>query len=217
MMHETYKMWLDNNCPKIFCQCNCGQEIIVKKRHKYRGIPKCLLGHSSRLEEIKQKNRESHLGEKNHFYGKQHSEKNRQKIKNNKPDQSGEKHPMFGKHHTNESKQKNKKHQPDHSGKNNPAWKGGITSLNKRIRDSNKYFEWRLQIFGRDSFTCQSCGIRGTYLEAHHIKGFNEIIKEYNITKIEDALNCKILWDLNNGITYCLECHEKLKKKGGLL
>ncbi len=243
-MHESYKKWLDEGSPKVYCSCGCDKEIIIKPRtHKYDGIPKYINGHhtpwnkdktkvyseetlqkmrNARLgkhlsEETKQKIRESTLDENNHFYGKKHTEESKQKIKNNKPDQSGKNHPMYGKHHSKESKQKNRENQPNQSGEKNPAWKGGITPLTKSIRGSNEYSEWRLQIFGRDNFTCQCCGIRGTYLEVHHIKSFNDIIKEYNITNIEKSLNCEILWKLDNGITYCKECHDKLKKKGGII
>jgi len=39
-MHETYKKWLDDGCPKVICSCGCNQEIIIKNHHKYQGIPK---------------------------------------------------------------------------------------------------------------------------------------------------------------------------------
>ncbi len=139
------------------------------------------------------------------------------KIRENHPDFSGENNPNYGNKYSEESKQKLRDNHWDCSGKNNLTWKGGITTLTKLIRNFNEYSEWRLQIFGRDNYTCECCGIRDVYLEAHHIKPFSEIIKENNITKTKDALNCEILWDLNNGITYCKECHEKLKKKGGIL
>lgn len=93
----------------------------------------------------------------------------------------------------------------------------GVTSLYKLIRGMPEYNEWRLQVFGRDNFTCQECNGRGCYLEAHHIKPFNKIIKEYNMKTITDARLCQELWDLNNGITLCKECHMKTnnyKNKG---
>jgi len=45
-MHETYKKWLDDNCPKVYCNCPCHQEIIVKKHHSWYGIPKYIRGHN---------------------------------------------------------------------------------------------------------------------------------------------------------------------------
>ena len=98
-----------------------------------------------------------------------------------------------------------------HSGKNGSGWKGGITPLHQSIRGSYKSKEWRLMVFGRDNFTCQDCGKRGCYLEAHHIKSFSSLIQYFEITTKEDAFNCEALWDVNNGITLCKECHKKLR------
>lgn len=103
-----------------------------------------------------------------------------------------------------------------HMGKFNEEssnWKGGITSLNNQIRHCNKYQEWRTQVFGRDNFTCQECGVRGVWLEAHHKKPFHKILKENNIITFEAALGCSELWNLNNGITFCEECHKKINTR----
>jgi len=209
-MHDSYKKWLDDGQPKVYCDCGCNKEIVIKRHHKWRGIPKYISGHNTTKSEWKK-------GHISWNQGLHWSNEIKQKIRDNHADMSGENNPNFGKPLSKEIKQKMSENHRDCSKEKNPAWKGGITSLNKIIRHCNEYDEWRLQIFGRDNFTCQCCGIRGIYLEAHHIKPFNEIIRENNITKSEDALNCKLLWDLNNGVTYCLECHDKLKKKGGKL
>jgi len=86
-----------------------------------------------------------------------------------------------------------------------------IQPLYDQIRNSNTYKEWRTQIFGRDNFTCQECGVRGTWLEAHHKKRFSDIIKDNNIRTLEDALFSNELWDLDNGITLCKTCHAGTK------
>ncbi len=57
-MHESYQKWLDDAQPKVYCQCSCNDEIIIKNHHKYAGIPKYLSGHNSR-------------GENNSMYGQQ--------------------------------------------------------------------------------------------------------------------------------------------------
>lgn len=201
---KSYVKWLKDGQPKIFCKCNCNKEIKIEEYHKYKGIPKYISGHNNR--------------------GKQFTEEHKQKIRVNQPNQSGENNWNYGNHLSDETKQKisdaNSGENCYWFGKyseNHPGWKNANTPLNKLIRTQTKYGEWRLQIFDRDNFTCQHCGIRGNDLEAHHIKPFNKIIKEYNIKKIEDILNCNELWDLNNGITYCTKCHSKLKKRGGLL
>lgn len=94
-----------------------------------------------------------------------------------------------------------------HKGEKCYLWKGGITSLYIQIRRTFKYRLWRSDIFTRDDFTCQECGQCGGKLEVHHIKSFSSIIQKYEITKIEEALNCEELFNINNGITYCKKCH----------
>ena len=39
-----------------------------------------------------------------------------------------------------------------------------------------------------------------------------DIFKENNITSIKQALTCKELWSLNNGISLCYICHKNLEK-----
>lgn len=65
-----------------------------------------------------------------------------------------------------------------------------------RIRDRRypEYYEWRRQVFERDNYTCQVCGLRGATLNAHHIQGFAE----------HESLRT----DVNNGVTLCVDCHK---------
>lgn len=94
------------------------------------------------------------------------------------------------------------------TGNKSHFWKGGITPLTRLIRGCLKYRQWILETFKRDNFICQQCGKGGGDLEAHHIKPFSKIIKEYKIKTLDEALNCEELWDINNGITLCLKCHQ---------
>lgn len=98
-----------------------------------------------------------------------------------------------------------------HRGKNHGRWKGGITSLVRRIRNSYKYRQWRSDVFTRDDFTCQECGRRGGCLHAHHKEAFADIMEFNDIKTYEQAMNCEELWNVNNGITYCKKYHCKLK------
>ena len=86
-------------------------------------------------------------------------------------------------------------------------WKGGITRITRKVRNSKKYSNWRLEILKGDNFICQICGIRGGKLEADHIKKFSDIISENNITTFMEAMNCRELWKINNGRTLCRKCH----------
>jgi endogenous inhibitor of DNA gyrase (YacG/DUF329 family) len=87
-------------------------------------------------------------------------------------------------------------------------WKGGITPLRAKIVNCSKYKKWRKSIFDRDNYTCRVCGQRGGKLEAHHLKRFSLFLSEYNIRSLDNALNCKELWDINNGETLCKFCHK---------
>ena len=91
-------------------------------------------------------------------------------------------------------------------------WKGGVHSLKGTIRRLRNYEQWRTGVFERDGYKCQECGETG-YLHAHHIKTFDSILQEYGIDNLADAMEIKELWDINNGITYCEECHMVLHKK----
>ncbi len=105
------------------------------------------------------------------------------------------------------------KRQPQTTGKKNPNWKGGISDFNKKIRGLNEYSQWRTKVFERDRWTCQTCHKRG-YVEAHHIILFNSIILKNKIRTVNQALKCSELWDIDNGVTLCKECHS-LTKEGG--
>lgn len=94
-------------------------------------------------------------------------------------------------------------------GKNNPAWKGGKTPITKRVRHSSKYEEWQNKILERDDYTCQDCGKRQGDKHVHHIKSFSKIWDENDIKTFCEALDCKELWDIDNGITLCPNCHYK--------
>ena len=94
-------------------------------------------------------------------------------------------------------------------GEQNHNWKGGITKTSAKIRNSFKYRQWRSDIFTRDDFVCQICGVRGGKLNVDHIKTFATIISENNIISFEQGMVCEELWNINNGRTLCFECHKK--------
>lgn len=97
------------------------------------------------------------------------------------------------------------------------CWKGGISPLRNRLEKSFAYKQWRKAVFERDNYTCQDCRKRGGNLEAHHIKPFLTLLKKVdgkdNCEKYLYALEYKILWDISNGITYCVKCHCKYDKQ----
>lgn len=100
-----------------------------------------------------------------------------------------------------------------HRGSNSVMWKNGITKLHDLIRHLPEYNSWRGLVFARDSRTCQDCGASGkNNINAHHLVYRSTILHLYNITTVEDALACELLWDVDNGITLCKDCHTSRHK-----
>jgi len=167
-------------------------------------------------EETKRKIGDSQLGNKNHMYGKHCSLETKRKMSLasiGKPKSEQAK--------INMSKGRTgiiftKEHKKNiglggiglHAGELSGNWKGGISKIDKLCRRMSEYRQWRSDVFQRDNWTCKTCGLNGCYVTAHHIKSFSKIIKENNIKNILEARECKELWDLDNGITLCEECHK---------
>jgi hypothetical protein len=89
--------------------------------------------------------------------------------------------------------------------------------LKLKIRNTTKYLNWRLSILKRDNFTCRLCHAslkenKSLRLEVHHPKAFDEICKENNVSTVEQALECKELWNVNNGVSICYRCHKYIEK-----
>lgn len=128
----------------------------------------------------------------------------------------GSKNPMFGKKLTIEHKNKLSKIAKE---KGFGKWMVGKTQSPEQIRkfkesmikkfDSigrktkrertilcgrEEYKKWRSDVFARDGWTCQTCGVRGCYLEAHHIKSW--------------AKFPQLRYEINNGVTLCKGCHK---------
>lgn len=109
----------------------------------------------------------------------------------------------------------------DKVGSKNNLWKGGIYPLHKILRQTEKYFNWRSDVFKRDNYSCMKCGIRGVQLNADHIKPFSKIYKEFlehypQFSPIDDketlvrlASRYEDFYYIENGVTLCVPCHKK--------
>lgn len=80
------------------------------------------------------------------------------------------------------------------------VWRGGITKINSKIRNSLDMRLWREAVFKRDNWTCQICTIRSkknvkVFLHADHIKPF--------------SLFPELRFNTDNGRTLGKECHKK--------
>ncbi len=89
---------------------------------------------------------------------------------------------------------------PQLGGENHHLWRGGVTPEHDKIRHSAQYYEWREAVYKRDNYTCQECGARGVRLQADHIKPF--------------AYFSELRFDINNGRTLCVPCHEQTETFG---
>lgn len=54
--------------------------------------------------------------------------------------------------------------------------------------------EWSRQIKVRDNYTCQLCSRYGIPLNSHHLNSWDLFVNQR--------------YDLNNGLTLCMRCHE---------
>jgi 5-methylcytosine-specific restriction endonuclease McrA len=128
--------------------------------------------------------------------------------------QKGKKYALGYKH----SIETRRKMSESRTGKKHPRWKGGISPIHEQIRHSSQYRDWRQRIFIRDNFTCQKCGATGIYLHVHHIISFVELLNQtkYHLPLFnlyDGAMLYAPLWNIGNGITLCVGCHNKTKKK----
>lgn len=148
-----------------------------------------------------------------------------------RPDFTGSKHPMFGKKHSEETRKKiseKAKAQwdsgvfdtPEHKikrrvcqyepSKKKPNYKGGISGLNNQIRHCEPYRTWKINVFKRDGHTCQICGKKPRWIEAHHKIQFFKIMSKNQIKTLDQAFACDELWDVTNGLTVCKPCHNSI-------
>lgn len=86
-------------------------------------------------------------------------------------------------------------------GKNHPMWKGGITPIHNKIRNSIEMKLFTQAVFARDGYICQKTGIKSNKLTAHHILNFSS--------------HPELRFAIDNGITLSLESHKEFHKKYG--
>ena len=100
------------------------------------------------------------------------------------------------------------------------SWKGGITVLHKKIRNSIKMQEWKMLCMERDRYICQKTGQFGGKLNVHHKKSFAIIFDEFlrlhpnldsvnNLSELYDlALFYMPFWNIDNGVTVSENWHK---------
>jgi hypothetical protein len=80
-------------------------------------------------------------------------------------------------------------------------WNGYSTPLSNQIRHLKQYKKLTKYIIERDNNKDWITGEECIYPDVHHLKEMRDIIKDNAIKTIEDAINCKELWDAENLIT----------------
>lgn len=173
----------------------------------------------------KQKMSESHMGQPSHWEGKTIPQETRDKMSASHKDQIpwNKGIPSSQEAKDNQSKALKNKPKPPRSkehckkiskrmsattrGSDNNRWNGGITPFLKTLRMLPEMYEWRRKVMERDDYRDCFTGMRGGDLEVHHIIPFSTLLKEYNIKTVEDALLCKELWNIDNGVTMFKDTH----------
>lgn len=99
--------------------------------------------------------------------------------------------------------------------------------IRNQIDFLDKSFQYISLIYLRDNLICKICNtqcrrkkifsdIEKDLPIAHvdHIKPMKTLIKELNITQAIQALVCPEFWDMSNGRTLCINCHQKTSTYG---
>ena len=79
--------------------------------------------------------------------------------------------------------------------------------IEKKLRCRKKYRDWVKKVIKLNPK--YKCGNFGDCLEAHHKIKLINILYKNDIKTVEEALNCKEIWDLDNGLSICNVCHRK--------
>ncbi len=124
------------------------------------------------------------------------------------PEMRGNNHPSRKERHKQTFERTWKQSKGKLNGPEHPQWKGGKTPLIMKIRNSDRYIEWRDQIFQRDNYTCTICkDSTGGNLNAHHRIRLSTLIHKHQVATFEQALSYSEIWKLSNGMTVCEHCH----------
>lgn len=98
-------------------------------------------------------------------------------------------------------------------GDRHPSWRGGMVSLQVKIRRMYLYRKWRKMVLLRDEATCVVCEGKQN-IEVDHLYPFSRLLFENDIKTTDDARVCESLWKIENGRTLCTTCHMKTDTYG---
>jgi 5-methylcytosine-specific restriction endonuclease McrA len=92
------------------------------------------------------------------------------------------------------------------------GWTEDTADILRKVRNCRRYKRWRDEVVVRDRQRCCYCG-HSQALHAHHLKPFSEIFADNAINSIQGALDCAELWDIENAITLCANCHRDIHRR----
>jgi len=152
-----------------------------------------------------------HSGERNANYGKDfpaHMRERMSKSAKNREDGHIEKLRLINMG-TTQSEETKAKRSAAMVGDKCYNWKGGITPVYKHIRGHSRYKAWCTELLKKHDYTDAFTGHKGGLLSCHHVLPVNIILRMNNVTTIEQALECPLIWDINNGIVILKYAHDK--------
>lgn len=85
-------------------------------------------------------------------------------------------------------------------GADHHMWKGG--QYTGEARKTWQWKEWRAKVYAQDNYTCRGCGMTGKKKNTFH---------PHHILPVRDFPH--LMYSVDNGITLCIECHEKTMMK----
>lgn len=105
----------------------------------------------------------------------------------------GDKNPFFGKKHSQENKDKHSEFMSTRLGKLNPNYKHGTYLRRPRDFKIAEFTPIRNKVFNRDNYTCVISGSKGGHLHAHHIIPYwvcpEAFLDEENIITVSTAIH----------------------------
>ena len=84
----------------------------------------------------------------------------------------------------------------------NFKYQGDCESTDNKNRTKDKrYQQWRAFVYEKDSYTCQVCNKKRTFLNAHHLEAWDT--------------NEDKRFDVSNGVAMCVTCHKAFHSEYG--
>jgi len=192
IMHESYDKWLKNYCPKIYCICNCHNEIVIQKHHRWYGIPKYIHGHENVGKKQSQEHIKKRIGDQ---VGNNNTSKRpevRDKISKSITNLGlwkGENNPMYNSHRC---------------GIDNPNWQGGSSFDPYCEKFNEKKKEEIREQYGRKCYICEKDEKDNIYKNGKQIK-----LSVHHVDNDKGQGCDDKPWKL---LPLCIHCHNKVRK-----